>query len=339
MNFFLAFFPKSFIYGRDQMSIIPTEGSSLFGRGEISLGGGGIFNNTGGISLSTPSTSSQALTSNSQKHVEDLNRYRILSGGDVDQRRKLVDQKLRQWLGETQKLRKEVDLSIKEFRMEASRSNGKFAEHAYTAMDRAMNGGIRSNEDLSGIDACSNLANAIVKHYFDTANQLMTLQKMNAEGKLEDMGKSVDEIYNTRMRELALLKETLTILRTQDSHNLDVETKQRQQRLNEETHRVDQYLKTLTLNDQREQTKLEAQLKEREQRYQQEKDERQFQADEKKADSEAKLKELQLKGQIALEEKKIQSQKTVEDHKIAAELTGKLAAEAGKVMKPPCIIM
>ena len=273
-----------------------------------------------------------------QQHVQASLKSGMLSVQDDVSRRSAANEIIKKCLADVMKAREEIDQSIQDFRQSSSEGNQAFKLVALEQIKQLTSKQEFTQSDLNRVDAASQLAKIIALRFFETSTQLMDLQKMNASGKFDALGEVIQMAFDYRMKEIGLMRERLKTLRVQEEHEIDMETKVRNQQLKEQSQQFDMLMQAVKFDNEKEQQNFNAHLEERKLHYLQEKDLVELGIQNKKVEGGLKLEGIKTGNEKEIEEKKIASNEKVEKLRIAAKTTTEVTKIVAEVAKPKCTI-
>lgn len=268
-------------------------------------------------------TSPQASPSLVQKYAAEVFSSELFSFQDDLQRRATTNKKIVEFMEETQKASAQMDQSIQDFYSSASEVNDVFKQGALEQMRKLLKGKEINSKKMNNMDALSQFAKAVATQYFETSKRLAELYEMSLKGKVSLCDFSIKTLFDTRMSELKLLSERIELMRKQETHEIDKETKLRNQALEEQSRLIGLIFEAIKKEDKKELKELQQQLQENQARYQRENDLKELQL------KEQQLKENNTKEKIEgiekqSNEKKEELQKSVAENQILIQTNSEL---------------
>jgi hypothetical protein len=262
--------------------------------------------------------------------------------------------------------RERIEASITRFKKESDELNEELSSYAKKLMSRLSSGQSVDTAEADNLKFMVQTAQHVAGRFFETAQQLMELQKMQSAGLLTDYQGAIDLVFYARTKELDLLKTRLEILQKQEDHELKIMIALQDQQLKEESQRFDQIMSVAKFVSEEEKMRFEKGMELRKHDHQKETDLLGLALQEKKMgfehqrgmktlDIEDKKNELeyrrsleQMKSQQTVEILKQKNHKQIETHRISSDKETKLQeidanarvetvkAIAGRVM---CLMM
>ena len=278
------------------------------------------------------------VTSHGKAYLTKTVEEGVLSVRADTETRKQTDMIIQEVALQIQEARRYIDVAIAEFRDTSSEGNAKSKNYAFSLIDILASGGEVTQTQAHNATFIDELVKQENNRYFESAKQLMDLEKINMDGKLGPIGGLIKAITEARMSELKILSEKLKTMREQEDHELAVDVAIRNQLLKEQSVEFDQLMQGIRLDSETKQKELENDLKERAQTHQEEKDLKDLAIKEKKSLSETELQKEKQNYEKELEERCIKSNAAIEHHRIAAETFTKVTDSAAKVAAPKCTL-
>jgi|GEM_PF-6695690 len=246
--------------------------------------------------------------------------------------------------------RKVIDAAIADFYGQSMQFNKICADHALSISKQISAGKDVSQSQIDHMNFLMQLATQIGNRFYETANQLLTIQKLNSEQKLADFKGVIDLIFFSRMKELDLLKGRLELCQNQTNFELHLATAIQTEALKAEAQAFDQHLKTIQFQSQERQLEFEHDLKQREQDHTAEVDLTKLalarmeiigkqDLEKMAALGQQKISEAKVRNEREISEMQIRGQHKIDMQRIKAEERVKWGQIITSSLKPTCSIM
>lgn len=246
--------------------------------------------------------------------------------------------------------RKTIDLAIQEFYTQSKTFNATCAHYALAISKQIVDGNNLSEDQVTHMNFLMQLAAQIGNRFFETTNQLLTLQKLNSEQKLADYKSVINLIFFSRLEELNLLKERLLVVQKQSNFELELAIAAQNQALKAESQAFDQAFKVAEFNAKEDQSQFERELEARKQTHQEEQDLILLALKRQELEGKQKLGKMEVVGKQKIEDAKVHNEQAIaqaqlkSQHKIAmthikTEERVKWGKMISDTLKPQCRIM
>jgi len=221
--------------------------------------------------------------------------------------------------------RAKIDRSIEVFIVKSNEINEKFFRIATGFMDDISRDHNVTQARASNVQFAEELAKQTCNRFYESAKQLMELQKINNEGKLGEYKGVIDLVFYARIKEIELLDKRLELLQKQENHELQIMVALQNQELKAEAQRFDQWMQASKFLSSEDQRLFENGLKERQQRHEQEVDLLKLSLEDKKIDQEDRRENKKIDNEFEIDTLKEKNKAAIDKHRIEADKEIKLA--------------